>query len=87
MEAADEILAPACIDRGLAADGAVHLRQQRGGDLHEVHAAQEDAGGKAGEIADDAAAQRNQHDAALRLLRQEPVHQLFQILKTLGLLA
>ena len=65
MEGADEVLAVARIDAGLAADRGIDLGQQRGRDLHEAHAAPHDRGGKAGEIADDAAAERHDEIAAL----------------------
>ena len=65
MEGADEVLALGRVDAGLAADGGVDLRQQRGRDLHEAHAATHDAGGEAGEIADHAAAERDHEIAAL----------------------
>ena len=67
MEGADEVLALRRVDAGLAADRGIDLRQQRGRDLHEVHAAASDRGGKAGEVADDAAAKREDDIAALEL--------------------
>src|SRR5262249_26208673 len=61
MERADEVLAVAGIDCRLAADRGIDLRKQRGGYLHIVETAAHNRGGKAGEIADDAAAERH-HD-------------------------
>ena len=57
MEGADQVLALRQVHRGLAADGAVDHRQQRGRQLHETHAAHPAGGGEAGQVADHAAAQ------------------------------
>ena len=65
MEGADQVLALRRVDAGLAADGGVDLRQQRGRHLHEADAATHDARRKAGEIADHAAAERDDEIAAL----------------------
>ena len=62
MEAADQVLAGDQVDAGLAADGGVHLRQQRGRNLQHRNAAHEDRGQKSGHIVDDAAAECD-HDA------------------------
>jgi hypothetical protein len=53
------------VHRGLAADAGIDLREQRGRHLHERHAAQEGGGGEAGEVADDAAAERDDRAAAI----------------------
>ena len=53
------------IDAGLAADRGIDLRQQRCGNLDETHAPPQAGGGKAGEVADHAAAERDQKIAAL----------------------
>ena len=63
MKGADEIFAMSGIDPGLAADRGIDLRQQAGGDLDKARAAPQACGDESGEIADDAAAQR-QHDIA-----------------------
>ena len=65
MEGADEVLAVARIDAGLAADRGIDLGQERRRHLHEAHAAPHDRGGETGEIADDAAAERHDEIAAL----------------------
>ena len=52
------------VDAGLAAHRRIHLRQQRGRNLDEGHAAQIGRGRVAGDVADDAAAQRDQRCAA-----------------------
>ena len=73
------------IDAGLAADGGIHLRQQRGGHLHEGDAALVAGGGKAGHVADHAAAERDdagvareavgdQHVEHARDVRERLVH-------------
>ena len=56
IESADEVLPFRKIHAGFSADGAVHLGDQRGGDLHERDAAQAGGGGKTGYVADYAAA-------------------------------
>ena len=64
MERADQILAVGGIDRGLAADRGIDLCQQRGRHLHVIETAPHRRRGKAGEIADDAAAERDHEIAA-----------------------
>ena len=73
MERADQVLAVARIDPGLAADRGIDLRQQRGRHLHDVEAAAQDRGGKAREIADHAAAERDHHVVALDARIEQPV--------------
>ena len=85
MKGADQVLAVLAVDRGLAADRAVDLRQQRGRHLHVIEAAQQGRGGKAGEIADDAAAQRDERRAALDAERQHVLAQLREMREILGL--
>ena len=65
MEAADQVLADRQVDAGLAADGGVHLRQQRGGDLQHRNAAHEDGGQKSAHVGDDAAAEGDDHAGAV----------------------
>ena len=57
MEGADHVLAARVVDRGLAADRGVDLREQRGRHLHESDAALVDRRGESGQVADHAAAQ------------------------------
>ncbi len=64
MKRANEILAMARVDGRLSADGRIHLCQQRRGHLHIINATPNNRGGKSGEIADDAAAERNHEIAA-----------------------
>ena len=63
MEGPHHVLAARVVDAGLAAHRGIDLRQQAGGHLHEVDAALEAGGGKAGQVAHHATAQR--HDQAL----------------------
>ena len=87
VEGADEVLALARIDRGLAADGAVDLREQRRGRLDEVDAAQQKARGEAGDVADHAAAQRDDQRAAFRAQVEQAVEQAAELVPVLGRLA
>ena len=87
VEAADQIFARAGVDRGLAADRRIDLGQQGGGQLHEMAAALEDGGGKADEVANDPAAQRDDMVAAFDLQREQGVEQLLQMPPALGLFA
>ena len=59
MERADEIFARLEIDADLAADRRINLRQQRGGHLDKVDAAQVRRGDKPREISDNSTAERN----------------------------
>ena len=64
VERADQVLAERVVDADLAADRAVHLRQQRRRHVHERDAAQVGRRGEAGHVADDAAAEGD--DASTR---------------------
>ena len=59
MERADEVFALRQVDSRLAADGRIHHGKQRRRHLHQTDAAQPCRGRKARQIADDAAAERN----------------------------
>ena len=87
MERADQVLAVARVDAGLAADRRVDLRQQRRRHLHEIDAAPHHRGGEAREIADHAAAQRNDQVAALDTRREHRVADLLEMREALGALA
>ena len=65
VKRADQVLAQRVVDAHLAADGAVHLRQQRRGHLHQRDAAQEAGGGEPRGVADDAAANGHERAAAV----------------------
>jgi len=71
VEGADQILALARIDAGLAADRGVDLRQQGGRHLHEVESAPHAGRGKAGKVADHAAAEGDDEIAALDARRDD----------------
>ena len=60
IERADQVLAERVVDADLAADRAVHLREQRRRHVHERDAAQVGRGGEPGHVADDAAAERDE---------------------------
>ena len=87
VEGAEQILALRRIDAGLAADGGIDLRQQRGRHLHEIDAAAQDRGRKAGEIADHAAAERDDEIVALDLRGDQGLADLFEAGIGLGALA
>ena len=63
------------VDPVLAADRAVHLRHQGGRDLDEVDAAHEQGGGEARDVADDPAAEGDEHGGPIDAQIQEPVKQ------------
>ena len=73
MERADQVLAERVVDADLAADRAVHLRQQRRRHVHERDAAQEGGRGEAGDVADDAAADGDEGAAAVGAAADERV--------------
>jgi hypothetical protein len=87
VEGADQVLALGQVDGGLAADRGIHLGQQRGGDLHEADAAQQDGGGEAGDVADHPAAQRDDQVAALAALFDQRAAEPLQVREVLGALA
>ena len=78
MEGADEILAVRRIDRGLAADRGIDLRQQRGRHLHIIEPAPHHRRGETGKIADDAAAERDDKVAALHPRRDDRLADLLE---------
>ena len=87
VERADQVLARWRIDRGLAADRTVHLRQQRRRHLHETAAALHDRGGEPHQIADHPAAERDDMVAALDAQREQPIDQPGEAVPALGALA
>src|SRR5262249_60297120 len=60
VERADQVLASRVVDARLAADGSIHLRQQRGGEVDDRQATQQRGRGEAAEVTDDAATERDQ---------------------------
>ena len=87
MEGAEQVLAVRRIDAGLAADRGIDLRQQRGRHLHEIDAAPQDRRREAGEIADDAAAERDHQIVALDLGRDQRFADFLEAGIALGALA
>ena len=66
MEGANQVLAMAGVDRGLATDRAIDLAQQRRRHLHIVDAAQQNRRQKAAQVPHHAAAQRYQKALAVQ---------------------
>ena len=87
VEGADHVLAARMVDRGLAADRRVDLREQRGRHLHESDAALVDRGGEAGQVADHAAAQGDDQAVAPAARGEQGVEHLLHALPALRLLA
>ena len=71
IERADEVFALGQINAGLAANRGIHLREQRGRDLAQRHTAQEGRRGKAGDVADNTAAERDDQVFARHVCRQQ----------------
>ena len=71
------------IDRGLAADRRIDLGQQRSRDLHVIYSAPHCGRGEAGEIADHAAAERNDKIAALDARCDDRLADLLEYAKAL----
>src|SRR3569623_2809177 len=87
MECADQVLAGARVTRGLAADRAVDLREQRGGHLDEAAAALEDRASEPDEIADHPAAERDDMVAALHAKFEQAIGQRLELGPAFGRLA
>src|SRR5713226_5871648 len=68
METANEVLSGYQIDAGLAANGRVHLCEQRGGDLNHGYPAHENGREKSGNVGQDAAAHRDNDTRAVAAL-------------------
>ncbi len=73
VERADQVLAGREVDPGLAADGAVHHRQQARRHLVVVDAAQVARGGETGEIPDHPAADREHRGPPVQAGRREKI--------------
>ncbi len=87
VEGAEQVLAGAGVDRGLAADRAVDLGEQGRRDLHEIDAAQQRRRGEPGNVADHPAAQRHQHRAAFDAAAEDIVDEPAEMREILGALA
>ena len=79
IKGADQVLAVTAVDPGLAADRTVDLRQQGCRHLDEVHAPQQAGGGKACEVADNAAAEGDQPGRTVGLALQQVVQQALEL--------
>ncbi len=86
-ERADHVLGARQVDADLAADRAVDLREERGGHLHEGQAAGERRGDEPGQIADHAAAYRDDRRLAVGPFLEHPLPQLDRHVDRLALLA
>ena len=73
VEGADHVFAQWVVDGGFAAHRGVHLRQQRGGQLHKGHATHVAGGSKAGDIAHHTTAQGEQHGFAIAAVLQQGI--------------
>ena len=87
VEGADHVLAAGMVDRRLAANGGIHLREQRGRHLDEWHAALVSCSGKTGEITDHAAPQRDDGGFAFAAMRQQMIENGIESLPVLVILA
>src|SRR5215472_4107711 len=87
VEGADQILAGGGVDPGLAADRAVYLSQECRRDLREIDPAQQGCRSETGEVADNAAAERDEHRAALDADRENVLGEPAEMVEVLGLLA
>ncbi len=73
VEGADQVLAAGMVDPGLAAHGRIDLGEQRGRELHVVHAALVAGGRETCHVADDAAAEGRYAGVAVHALLDERV--------------
>jgi hypothetical protein len=87
VERADQILAGGQVSARLAAQRAVHLREQRGGHADVADAAHVDRREEAGKVADHAAAERNQNGVAVGTVLGEFFSKALDRVKPLVLLA
>ena len=87
MEGAQQVLAEAMVHSDLAPDGTVGLRHHRGRHVHEPDAPQVTGGGKAGHVANHAAAHHHQHGLAIDAADDQRVVNPTQRRHRLGLLA
>ena len=87
MEGADQVLALLGVDAGLAADRGIDLGKQAGRNLHEAHAAPQNARGEAREVADHTAAERDHAIAALHAEIEQRLAKPREHRKALALLA
>ena len=77
VEGADQVFSQPVVDRGLAADAGVDLRDDGGGHLDKGDAAEEGGGHEAGQVADHAPAQGQDPGAAVEFGLDELSEDLF----------
>ena len=87
MKAADQVFAGRQIDAGFAADGRVHLRQQRGGNLNHRNAAHEDGGQESRDVGENAAAECDDDAGAVAAARHHLLGQRLHFRQALARLA
>ena len=87
VEGADHVFGVTAVDRRLAADGTVHLGEQRCRNLDVIDAAERGRRGETGEIADDAAAERDQRRLAVDPPVEQLLHDVLEPGEGLGFLA
>ena len=87
MKCADEILAEGSVDRRLAADGTIHLREQRGRNLHIRNSAMINRRGETREISHHSAAERDDKRRAIQARGGHLITDLLQLRERLRGLA
>jgi hypothetical protein len=87
VECADQILAGCRVDPGLAADRAVDLREEGGGDLDVAAAPLQDCRGEAGQVAHHAAAKGDEMVLAPEFEGEQPIGKRGGARPALGALA
>ena len=86
MKGPNQVFSLRRIDAGLSPNGAVHLCQERGRNLHKTYSSAQHRGGKSRQIANHATAKGNHHVIAFDLLFQQPLHCTGEFWPALGAL-
>src|SRR5712692_9751210 len=73
MKSADHVFPERMVDRGLAADRRIHLREERRGNLDVLHAALIGGGGKAGQVPDHSAPESDESTVAPAALLEQRI--------------
>jgi len=87
VKRADEIFPGGEVHADFAADGAIDLREERGGHLHEIDAAQISGGHESGEIADHSAAEGDHKRTSLDAVFGQLIVTGLHIFQRLGFFA
>src|SRR5881628_2576431 len=87
MKGADHVLSERVIDRGLAADRRIHLREQRGRDLNQGHAALIGGGGESRQVPDYPTPQGDDRSVTRASLLEQRIEDAVQGAPVLVLLA